>query len=66
MMRARSCWCSGTSAWIKGTVCAQTRRKDTNAGGQLDSDKSIGPEEDLEERGSGTDGGSVVLLRAAK
>jgi len=69
MIRARSCWCSGTRLWIRGTVSTHTRRKERKAIGQLFSDKSvIMPETPalLLRLGRGTDGGLVVHLRAAK
>ena len=66
MIRARSCWCSGASAWIAGTECDHTVRKGRKAIGQLEVERSFGGAEDLVVRGSGTDGGLVVERRAAK
>lgn len=71
MMRARSCWCSGRSAWMSGTACDQISRKEMKAGGQLSSDRSIWgagwpPLCFAFLRGRGTDGGLVVHRSAAK
>ena len=52
-----------------GTVFAQTRRKETKGGGQLSYESSIGvddDDDDLDNRGRGTDGGCVVHRNAAK
>lgn len=52
---------------MEGTEFAHTRRKETNGGGQFSYESSIGWEDlDFEERGSGTEGGFVVLRKAAK
>ncbi len=67
MMRARACWCSGTRAWMSGTVCDQTMRKGRNATGQFVIERSVGAEPwFFERRGRGTEGGEVVDRRAAK
>ena len=50
---------------MEGTVLAHTRRKEAKAGGQLAADSSVGNEVSVL-RGSGTEGGFVVLRRAAK
>lgn len=64
-MRARSCWCSGASDWMRGTVDDQTFRKDMKAGGQFSCDRSSGADVFVW-RGRGTEGGDVVHLNAAK
>jgi hypothetical protein len=51
---------------MAGTVFAQTRRKDTKGGGQFSYESSIGVDEDLLDRGRGTEGGCVVHRNAAK
>ena len=38
--RARSCWCSGPSAWMAGTYLNQRRIKGTNVGGQLEKESN--------------------------
>lgn len=54
---------------MEGTVLAHTRRKEMKAGGQLSYERSMGFDEkdlDVDERGSGTEGGWVVHRNAAK
>lgn len=51
-----------------GTVFAQTRRKEMKGGGQFSYESSIGvdDDDDLLDRGRGTEGGFVVHRNAAK
>jgi hypothetical protein len=65
MMRARSCWRSGSRLWIAGTHSAQRRRKGVNTVGQLERER-LCRGADFSRRGRGTEGGEVVLRSAAK